>query len=58
MFKKYVLKRIEERSFWIGVSLAVSAASVLPDPWSYISFVAGVLGSLIPDGNIRKINED
>lgn len=51
-FKNYILNRLEERSFWIGVGLAVSAAAVLPDPWSYVSFVVGVMGSLVPDGKV------
>jgi hypothetical protein len=51
-FKNYIFKRLNERSFWIGVGLAVSAAAILPAPWSYLSFVAGVIGSLVPDGKM------
>lgn len=50
--KNYILSRLEERSFWIGVGLAVSAAALLPDPWSYVSFGVGVVGSLVPDGKV------
>lgn len=49
----YVKKRLNQRSFYVGMSLAVSAAAVLPEPWSYISFAFGSLGSLVLDGNIK-----
>lgn len=45
-------KRLLERSFWVGVGLAVAAAAVLPSPWNIMSFVAGVIGALVPDGKI------
>lgn len=45
----YVTRRINQRSFWVGVGLAVSAAAILPSPWNFISFGAGVIGSLVPE---------
>lgn len=53
-FKAYVFKRLNERSFWVGIGLAVAAASVLPVPWSYLSFVAGFIGSVVPDGKMTN----
>lgn len=50
--KDYIFNRLRERSFWIGVGLAVSAAAVLPYPWSVLSFVAGFIGSLVPDARV------
>lgn len=55
--KNYVQKRLNERSFWVGVGLAVSAAGLLPSPWNILSFIAGVIGSLVPDGNIQDPND-
>ncbi len=49
----YVRGRINERSFWIGVGTAVTAASVLPGPWNWIALGVGVMASLVPDGKIR-----
>lgn len=50
--KDYVLNRLKERSFWIGVGLAVGAAAALPAPWGVISFIVGFIGSLVPDGKL------
>lgn len=50
--KDYVINRLKERSFWIGIGLAASAAAVLPDPWNAVSFVAGFIGSLVPDAKL------
>lgn len=52
--KRYLCERLNERSFWVGVGIAVSAAAVLPEPWNYISFTVGVIGSLVKDGKITK----
>lgn len=50
--RDYVINRLKERSFWIGLGLAASAAAVLPYPWNVLSFVAGFMGSLVPDGRV------
>lgn len=52
--KDYIINRLKERSFWIGIGLAASAAAVLPYPWNMISFVTGLMGSLVPDGRISS----
>lgn len=49
---EYTKTRLKERSFWVGVGLAISAAAILPAPWNYFSFVAGTIGALVPDGKI------
>lgn len=51
--KSYVKTRLNERSFWVGVGLAISAAAILPSPWNVLSFIAGTIGSLVPDGNVK-----
>lgn len=53
----YVKTRLNQRSFWVGVGLAVSAAAVLPKPWNILSFVAGVIGSLVPDGTMKGTDD-
>lgn len=50
--RKYVLNRLKERSFWIGIGLACTAAAALPTPWNYLSFLAGAIGALVPDGKV------
>ncbi|MGN6270853.1 MAG: hypothetical protein ACTHM0_13295 [Sphingomonas sp.] len=50
--REYLGRRLNQRSFWIGVSTAIAAAAVLPSPWCYISFVVGTMASLVPDGSI------
>lgn len=52
--KDYILKRLNEHSFWVGVGLAVTASMTLPTPWNWISLVAGIAGSLVPDGKVTK----
>ena len=49
----YVRSRLAERSFWVGMGLAVAAAATLPGPWNYLSFVAGAFGSLVPDAKAK-----
>ena len=51
-FVHYLRSRLEERSFWVGMGLAVTAAAALPSPWNYLSFVAGAIGSLVPDAKV------
>jgi hypothetical protein len=48
----YLKARVGERSTWVGVGLAASAAAVLPYPWNLVSFITGVIASLIPDGTV------
>lgn len=48
----YLKTRLSERSFWVGMGLAVTAAAALPSPWNVLSFLAGTAGSLVPDGTV------
>lgn len=50
----YFRARILEQRTWVGIGLAIAAASVLPHPWNIYSVIAGVIGSLVPDGTIKK----
>lgn len=45
----WIKARLGERSTWVGIGMAVSAAAVLPWPWSGLSFGAGVIASMVPD---------
>lgn len=48
----FIKSRVGERSTWVGIGMAVSAAAVLPWPWSAIAFAAGVVSSFVPDGKV------
>lgn len=50
--RRYINKRLSERSFWIGVGLATGSAALLPDPWNYVSFIVGTMAALVPDGKV------
>lgn len=53
-FLQYIKTRLKERSTWIAISGAVAAAAALTPPFSHIALIAGVLGALIPDGDIKS----
>lgn len=44
----YLMKRIEERSTWAGIAIAVTGASALSSPYSWIVIALGVVGVLAP----------
>jgi len=48
----YLRKRLNERSTWVAIGAAITAASVIPAPWSYWAFVAGLIGTLVADGEV------
>lgn len=54
--KAYITARSRERSTWVGISIAVSAAAMLPSPWNILSFIVGVIGSLVPDGEAPHVD--
>lgn len=49
---KWIKARLSERSTWVGVGMAVTAASALPHPWGVMSFIAGVIAAFVPDGQM------
>ncbi|MDX3883619.1 MAG: hypothetical protein QHC65_04295 [Sphingomonas sp.] len=49
----YLRRRFNERSTWVAIGAAITAASVIPAPWSYWAFVAGLIGTLVPDGDVK-----
>lgn len=51
-FGAYLRKRLNERSTWVAIGAAVAAASVIPAPWSYCACIAGVVGTLVADGEV------
>lgn len=54
MMIEHIKARINERSTWLLISGAVTAASALASPWSYATLVIGVVSALIPDGNLAQ----
>jgi len=52
---QYLKNRITERSTWLLFGAAISSASALPTPWSYIFCVTSMLGALVPDGKITDV---
>jgi len=50
----YVKARLSEHSTWVGLGVAVAAASALPTPWNIISFGVGFMASMVPDGKVGQ----
>lgn len=50
---EYLRRRLNERSTWLLIGAAITAASALPWPWSVFSCVVGVVGAMIPDGPVK-----
>ena len=46
----YVWDRLDERSTWTDIAVAVSAAAVLPWPYSAVAIVIGIIKTMVPDG--------
>lgn len=44
----YLMNRLEERSTWAGIAIAVTGASALSPPYSWIVIALGVAGVLAP----------
>jgi hypothetical protein len=51
---RYLKCRLKERSTWIDIGIAVSAAAMLPAPYSYLFIAIGVIGALVPDGRFGE----
>ena len=49
----YLRARLDERSTWLLIGAAVTAAAALKWPWNVISFAVGVIGALVPDGAVK-----
>lgn len=49
----YLRARLDERSTWLLIGAAVTAAAALSWPWNAISFAVGVIGALVPDGVVK-----
>jgi hypothetical protein len=50
----YLKDRLDERSTWGDIIVGISAAAILPWPWSAASLIAAVVKALIPDGRVAK----
>jgi len=49
---KWLKTRLTEHSTLVGIGMAITAASVLPSPWNWLSLGVGTLAALIPDGKV------
>lgn len=45
----YLRGRMDERSFWGDILVGISAAAVLPWPWSLIFAIGSAVKALVPD---------
>lgn len=44
----YIKSRLQERSTWAGITLAVTGAAAISAPWSYVLVAVGVIGAIVP----------
>ena len=44
----YLRDRLEERTTWAAIGIAVTGAAALSAPYSYIALGVGVVGALVP----------
>lgn len=51
---RYLKCRLRERSSWVAIVAAFTAASVLDWPWDIAAAIAGVIGVLVPDGEVGE----
>jgi len=49
---QYIAKRLNERSTWSDIIVAIGVAAVLPGIWQYVAMCVGVIKTLVPDGPI------
>lgn len=42
-------KRLREPTTWMGISAAISGASLVAYPWSVALVIVGILGVLVPE---------
>ncbi|MCZ4341506.1 hypothetical protein O4H52_07835 [Sphingomonadaceae bacterium G21617-S1] len=45
---RYLRRRLEERSTWAAIGVAVTAGAALSPPYSWLVIAAGVIGVLVP----------
>lgn len=45
---KYLRARLNERSTWASIGVAIVGAGALSAPWSYVFVAVGVIGTLVP----------
>ena len=43
----FIKARLSERSTWLLIGAGVTAASALPEPWSYVSMAVGAIAAMI-----------
>lgn len=46
---RYLKARMGERSTWLGIVGAATAAAVLSEPWSWLVYMGSVAAALIPE---------
>jgi uncharacterized membrane protein len=47
---RYLKCRLKERSSWVAIVAAITAASMLEWPWDIAAAIAGIIGVLVPEG--------
>lgn len=45
---RYLRARLNEKSTWAGIGLAITGGAALPAPYSWLAIAAGVIGVLAP----------
>lgn len=45
---EYIKARINEKTTWAGIVLAITGGAALAEPYSWLAIAAGVIGVLVP----------
>lgn len=54
---RYLKNRLEERSTWAAIGIAVTAGAALAAPYSWLVIGAGVVGVLVPSPGKQESGE-
>ncbi len=46
----YIKARLNERSTWAAMTIAITGGAALPSPYSWLAIAVGILGAIIPTG--------
>lgn len=49
----YIKARLSERSTYLLIGAAITAAAALPWPWSLVSAIVGTIAAFTPDGPLK-----
>lgn len=48
---RYIKARLKERSSWVAIVGAITAASYLTFPWDIVAATCGIIGVMVPEGD-------